>query len=260
MECHVEIGDAHTFELRHAVLVYTGSRRAFASLHDITKQPEGAPLLGPARPLSMAFLRTLAAGLGSRIAPEILPVNVLARTPEMIVWWSLAARRVMFFGEADAEARKLNARVFPQPPLVFKLRSGELFVRALETNLRPEAMTRLKTAPYWNVGGEDGRVCLGTVRAPEEVSVASLVACEYFFFQTDFSHVLGAVRLTTHAGGFVGLWKSLAGKRRFPARYLVDALETLQEFVRRSVCAGRTAQQPQQALAIAVENHRRTVP
>lgn len=233
MECHVEIGEAHTFELRHALLIYTGSRRAFATLHDITKQPEGAPLLGPARPLNIAFLRNLAQGLGSQIAAEILPANVLVRTPEMIAWWSSASRRIMFFGEADAEARKLNGRLFPHPALVFKVRDGELFVRALEETKRPEAMTPLKTAPYWNVAGEDGRVCLGTTRAPDEASVASIVAWQDAFHNSSFTHMLGAVWLTTHSGGFVGLWRSLAGKKRFPARYLTDANETLREFVAR---------------------------
>jgi hypothetical protein len=44
-------------------------------LHDITTQKEGVPMLGPARPLSLAFLRKLAEGLGSQVAAEILPAN-----------------------------------------------------------------------------------------------------------------------------------------------------------------------------------------
>jgi PRTRC genetic system protein B len=215
------------------VLVYGNAQRAFASLHDITAQKEGAPTLGPARPLSLAFLRKLAEGLGSQVAAEILPANVLVRTPEMLVWWSPASRRIMFFGEADAEARKSNGKLFPHPPLVFKVRARELHVRALEENVRPEAGTRLKTAPYWNVAGEDGWVCLGTVRAPEDASVASIGAWQSAFHNSEFTHALGAVRLTTYPGGFVGLRQQLAGKRRFPTRYLVEAKETLAEFVAR---------------------------
>ncbi len=233
MEVHVEIGEFHPLELCHAMLVYASSHRAFATLHDIMKQKEAAPWLGPARPLSLAFLRQLAEGLGSQVAPEILPVNVLARTPEMIVWWSPASRQIMFFGEADAEARKLNGKCFPHPALVFKVHDRELFVRALEINARPEATTPLKTAPYWNVAGDDGRVCLGTARMPGDASVASLVAWQAAFHNSAFTHVLGAVRLTTHPGGFVGLWQALVGKKRFPARYLTDAKETLREFVAR---------------------------
>jgi len=149
MDAHVEICQSHNLELRHAVLVYGDQHHAFATLHEVAKQEEGAPMLGPALPLSLAFLRELAHGLGSQVAPEVFPTNVLARTPEMIVWWSQAARLPMFFGPADEEARKLNGGVFPHPPLVFKVRGGELFVRALQRNVRPEGGTCLMNAPYW---------------------------------------------------------------------------------------------------------------
>jgi len=233
VEAHIEVGESCRLELRHAVLVYGSAHRAFASLHDITVHKEGAPTLGAARPLSLAFLRKLAEGLGSQVAAEILPANVLVRTPEMLVWWSPASWQIMFFGEADAEARKLSGKLFPHPPLVFKVHGRELYVRALEKNVRPEVGARLKTAPYWNVAGEDGRVCLGTVRAPEDVSVTSIGAWQSAFHNSEFTHALGAVRLTTHPGGFVGLWQKLAGKRHFPMRYLVEAKETLAEFVAR---------------------------
>ena len=145
VEAHVEIGQSYNFELRHAVLVYGDQHRAFATLHEVATQEEGTPLLGPARPLTLAFLRVLAQGLGSQVAPEILPANVLARTPEMLVWWNQAARLPMFFGAADAEASKLNGGIFPHPPLVFKVCGGELFVRALQRNVRPESTTWLMT-------------------------------------------------------------------------------------------------------------------
>jgi PRTRC genetic system protein B len=232
MDAHVEIGQSYHLELRHAVLVYGDQHRAFATLHEVAKQGEGAPLLGPARPLSLAFLRELAHGLGSQVASEVFPTNVLARTPEMIVWWSQAARLPMFFGAADAEARKLNGGVFPHPPLVFKVCGGELFVRALERNTRPESTTRLMNAPYWNVGG-DARVCLGTARARKDATVASIAAWRDCFHFSEFTHPLGAVRLTAHPGGFVGLWRSLAGKKRFPTRYLTEARESLRDFVLR---------------------------
>ena len=231
MDAHVQIGASSNLQLRHALLVYADQQRAFATLHDIIAQAEGAPLLAPAQPLSLAFLRRLADGLGSQVAPEILPDNVLARTPELIVWWTPAARRVMFFGEADEEARKLSGLNFPHPPLVFKVHGRELFVRALEKNARPRADAPLKTAPYWNTAGDDGRVCLGSTRAPESTSVDSIKGWEAAFFQSSFTHALGAVRLTSHKQGFVGLWRGLAGKKVFPARYLTDARENVGQFV-----------------------------
>jgi len=232
VNAHLEIGQSYNLELRHAVLVYGDQHHAFATLHEVARQEDGPPMLGPARPLSLAFLRELGRGLGSQVAPGILPANVLARTPEMVVWWSPAARRPMFFGAADEEARKLNGGIFPQPPLVFKVRGGELFVRALVRNVRPESTTRLMTAPYWNVG-QDAKVCLGTARAPKDASVASIPAWQDAFHRSEFTHALGAVRLTTHHGGFVGLWRSLEKKKRFPTRYLSEAKETLRDFVTR---------------------------
>ncbi len=233
MDGHVQIGASANLQLRHALLVYTDQHRAFATLHDIIGQAEGAPLLAAAQPLTLTFLRRLAEGLGSQIAPEVLPDKVLARTPELIVWWTPAARRVMFFGEADEEARKLSGLNFPHPPLLFKVHRRELFVRALEKNARPRVDTPLKTAPYWNTAGDDGRVCLGSTRAPESTSVDSIKSWEGGFFQSSFTHALGAVRLTNHKQGFIGLWRSLAGKKVFPARYLTDARETLRAFITR---------------------------
>jgi PRTRC genetic system protein B len=231
MESYVQIGESSNLRLRHAVLVYEDERQAFATLHEIVPQAEGAPLLAPAQPLSLAFLRRLSEGLGARIAPEVLPANVVVRTPEMLVWWVPGSRRIMFFGAVDKKAISLNGLVFPQPPLVFKVRNRELFVRALDANHRPETDTCLKTAPYWNVAADNGRVCLGTVRAPDSASVDSMPLWETAFFQSEFTHPWGAARLTSYRGGFTSLWGSLRGKKKFTIRYLVDARQTLHEFI-----------------------------
>lgn len=118
----------------------------------------GAPFLDVARPLTTAFLRTLAEGLGACIKPEILPENVLARTPEMLAWWSPARHRTMFFNPAKYQVRHLNGRRYPHPALVFRVFNGNLFVRALVCDQRPTADTALRRAPYWNTSQEDGLV------------------------------------------------------------------------------------------------------
>ena len=54
------------------------------------------------------------------------------------------------------------------------------------------------------------------------------------FFSSQFTHPNGAVRLTTHPQGFVGLWKSLKNSESvFPVEFLADANETLLQFVER---------------------------
>jgi len=50
-------------------------------------------------------------------------------------------------------------------------------VRALAENCRPSANTRLYNAPYWNTDAH-GRVCLGSMRVPDETGITSLSAWE----------------------------------------------------------------------------------
>jgi PRTRC genetic system protein B len=229
MKACVNIGANHEFRLAEAVLVYRGGGDgAFASLHRVKQREHGIPYLTPGEALTTAFLRTLVQGLGAQVKPEILPDNVLARTPDMLVWWSRPRRRAMFFGGTDEEARKLNGLIFPHPALIFKVADKDLFVRAVATSSRPSPKTPLLTAPYWNTYV---RVCPGSMRVPDTPDVASIAQWEDAFFQSEFTHAAGAVRLTSHPGGFIGLWRSLVGRQRFPVQYLTDASETLREFV-----------------------------
>jgi len=231
MQAHVAIGANREFRLAEAVLIYRGEgETAFASLHQVKQADNGAPYLAPGEALTTAFLRTLAKGLGSQVKPEVFPDHLLARAPDLLVWWSPPRQRVMFFEGTDEEARKLNGLVFPHPALVFKVSGKNLFVRALATDSRPTPETKLMTAPYWNTDSR-GLVCPGTMRVPDTTDLASMAKWEGSYFGSAFTHAGGAVRLTHHAGGFVWLWRSLAGKKRFPVRYLTDGRETLQEFV-----------------------------
>ena len=235
MECHVELGGSEELGLKGAILVYQGNSRSFASWH-AARVPEGggAPHLAEGQPLTTAFVRALAEGLGARVAPEILPERVLARTPETIVWWSPAQVRTMFFGGAEEKAKHISGRRFPQPALVWKVTGRELWLRAVAASRRPDAGTPLKTAPYYNVS-EQGVVCQGSMRAPDETGAATIDLWERAFFESEFTHAYGAVRLTKHPGGSFGLWTSIAGKKKpFPVQFLTDAHETLRQFVERS--------------------------
>ncbi len=232
MESRIRIGPRRSFALSQALLIYRDASAAFVTLHEVQGEKNQAPYLGPGQPLTTAFLRTLAGGLGSRITPEILPANVLVRTPDSIVWWTTASRCVMFFSGGTEEAARLNGRMYPHPPLVFKVCRHELFVRALEDDVRPDANTPLKTAPYWNTEGSKGLVCAGTMRIPQEMTTGSISEWQSAFFSSSFTHPSGAVRLTSHPQGFAGLWLSLAGREDlFPTEFLTDARQTLRQFV-----------------------------
>jgi len=230
MDVHVRIGDNRIFALKQAVLLYQEGNRAFATLHEVKSRPDGPPYLCAGQAVTTGFLEVLGKGLGASMAAEILPANVVARTPELIAWWSPAQRRLMFFGGESAEAAKLNGNLYPHPPLVFMICGRELFVRALAENRRPNADTPLRNAPYWNTDAQ-GRVCLGSMRVPEEVSGSTIAAWEAEYFASEFTHPSGAVRLTTHAGGFLGLWSTLAKRKYFPLKCLVESKQTLGEFI-----------------------------
>lgn len=230
MNAHVRVGDNRIFSLKHAVLVYHEGNRAFAALHEVKSRPDGPPYLCAGRSVTTGFLEVLAKGLGASMTAEILPGNVVVRTPELIAWWSPAQLRVMFFGGESPEAAKLNGNLYPHPPLVFMICGRELFVRALAENRRPNADTPLRNAPYWNTDAQ-GRVCLGSMRVPEEVSASTIAAWEAAYFASEFTHPSGAVRLTTHSGGFLGLWSALAKHKYFPLNCLVESKQTLGEFI-----------------------------
>jgi len=234
MRTGVNIGGSESMALKGALLVYEGRQGSFVSWHEAKfAENGGAPYLAEAEPLTTEFLRELAAGLGSRLAPEVLPFNMLVRTPEMLVWWVRARKqRTMFFAESSKAGKELNGKRYPHPPLVFKAAGSELWVRALESDERPTAKTKLKIAPYWNTNDAEGRVCIGTMRTPDGDGVEGIEAWERGFFQSEFTHPYGAARLTSFPDGFLSLWKHLAGSTQpFPVNYLIDARQTLRDFV-----------------------------
>jgi Prokaryotic E2 family D len=135
MRTGVSIGGSESMTLKGALLVYEGRHGAFVSWHDAKFAAEGgAPYLGEAEPLATDFLRELAAGLGSHLAPEILPPNVLVRTPEMLVWWRPVQRRTMFFAETSDAGKELNGKLYPHPPLVFKVAGNPWSSKLPETS------------------------------------------------------------------------------------------------------------------------------
>lgn len=233
MDVGVSIGGSQNMHLSGAVLVYQGGREAFAVWHPAKSGPTGAPYLGEAEPLTMEFLRTLSTGLGVYVAPEILPASVLVRTSELLVWWTPAQHRILFFGEHSGAGSELNGKRYPIPPLVFKVEIGKLAVRALDKDERPQGETKLKMAPFWN-SNDSGEICIGTMRTPESSGVDAIEGWERGFFQSEFTHAYGAARLTSFPGGYLSLCRRLAGSRKpFPVEFLTDARETLLQFVER---------------------------
>src|ERR1700722_5636377 len=202
-------GSNRSYGLAKAILLYSDGQEAFATVHEPKNSPDGgAPYLDAGAPLTVDFLRQLAKGLGQTVAREILPANVLARTPDMLVWWTRPQRRVMFFSDSS-DGRTMNGHLFPQPPLVFRVCGSELAVRALVENKRPRSDTALMFAPYWNCDGA-GRVCQGSMPAPGKRSLEARNPSARALFESEFTHAAIGARLTTNPEGFLGLWRGLA--------------------------------------------------
>ncbi len=233
MDHSVQLGRDVAYKLDAALLIYRadghGLGRAFVTHHPI-KYADGRPYVGEAQPLGTSFLGSLSKDLGQWVPVEIFPANVLVRTMDCIVWWTPPAVRPMFFrGEPGSLASRLNGQMFPHPALVFKVHGQQLSVRALASGDRPVGETPLQAAPYWNVS-EDGVCCCGTMRMPERSGVDSLPGWERGFFDSNFTHALGAARLCRFPGGLLAMWETLIGKSKFPPRYLADARQTLRGF------------------------------
>ncbi len=228
----VHFGCNRNFALSKAILVYSDGGEAFATVHEPMPSPDGgAPYLDAGQPLSAAFLKELAKALGRATQCEILPPNVLVYTPDMLVWWHKPQRRVMFYS-GSSDGRTLSGRVFPQPPLVFKVCGSDLAVRALAENRRPRPDTPLMVAPYWNCDRRGGRVCQGSMRIPSALGLAARREWERAFFESEFTHAALGAELTSHPEGFLGLWRDLTGSvDPFPVEHLVSSGESLAAFV-----------------------------
>jgi hypothetical protein len=57
----------------------------------------------------------------------------------MVAWWTPACRRQMFYESPAQDVTAFNGRIFPQPPLVWRVENGDLKVRALAENKRPKS-------------------------------------------------------------------------------------------------------------------------
>lgn len=237
MRVDVSIGQNHHFALREALLIYRSSEHqyghfgdAFITHHEVTQGDQARQsALGPAKALTTEFVHSLVQALGGRVQVEFLPENVIARTERLIAWWTRPQKRRMFFGTTQGDMGGINSAIFPQPALVWLAMDRSLSVRALKEDRRPGPETKLCVAPYWNLY-ETGSVCLGSMRAPDASTVASIPQWEQSFYESEFTH--GNVgRLTRHPGGFEGLWKELAGKEQFPVDSLIELPETVEELL-----------------------------
>src|SRR5664280_1167319 len=233
MRFSIDVGSELELKLYQAVLLYKNDHgnRFMATVHGVVQQDsDGSPALGAGQLLSTASLRELSRQMGTGCPVEFLPDHVVARTPDLLAWWMPAAVRPMFFCAGSA-LEAISGKRFPHPALLFVVRNSLLYVRALFATQRPHSDSKLAAAPYWNIDS-NGAVCAGTMRAPKSLTATSIAAWQQAFFQSEFTHPGGGGRLTKCRGGTAALWKSLAGKKRFPLSTLIE-LEPVEKYLKK---------------------------
>ena len=229
MKAGIEIGTSHDFKLETALLLYRDQGKTFVTHHQVVHGPTLS--LGPAKMLSISFLKNLLRSFRMNTTLEVLPENVIAHGDDTVAWWTPAQPRQMFFDDPTEKMTAVSGRIFPHPALVFVAKDSSIWVRALAESKRPGASTILYAAPYWNMA-EDGAVCLGNMRTPDTNGVNAIAPWERGFFESAFSHAGGTVRITSYKSGFEGLWKALADATGpFPIEHLVSTKETLASYL-----------------------------
>jgi PRTRC genetic system protein B len=234
MNAFFDLGGSENIALKGALLLYEGRNRAFGVWHNAKLGSNECPQLGEGQALTTDFVRSINRGLQREMQPEVLPECVLVWNSDLVVWWSRRCTRRMFFRNNSEAPTGLSGAEFSQPPLLWCTSGQELTVRALSTNRRPTADTTLMIAPYWNVDGDTGRVCLGSMKVPDLAGVAALAQWEKAFFESEFTHQTGVKRLVQGARAYFDVWERVrSGPRAFPAKCLVPANETLSDLIRR---------------------------
>lgn len=234
MKAFLELGGSESIALKGALLLYEGRNRACGVWHDAKPGSKECPQLGEGQALTTDFVRALNQGLRAEMKPEVLPDCVLVWNSDLVVWWSRRCTRRMFFRKGSEAPTGFSGAEFSQPGLLWCVSGQELTVRALSINQRPTADTPMMIAPYWNVDGDTGRVCLGSMKVPELAGVSALAQWEKAFFESEFTHQTGVKRLVQGPKGYFDVWEQVrSGPRAFPSRCLVPANETVSDLIRR---------------------------
>ena len=76
MKAGIEIGTSHDFKLETALLLYRDQGKTFVTHHQVVHGPTLS--LGPAKMLSISFLKNLLRSFRMNTALEVLPENVIA--------------------------------------------------------------------------------------------------------------------------------------------------------------------------------------
>jgi len=156
----------------------------------------------------------------------LIPDNVLYINPGhngFVIWQTSAQSKNLYF----AEALTIPSGKAALPPLLWKATRDELYIFALDSDLKPNENGELFKAPFFNIYS-DGRVCMGTVKIQIDPSCCLeefITSWEKYFFNSYFSHLIGDNPVK---GNIVQLWQSLVDqKKNFPPNVLTKTKRTI---------------------------------
>lgn len=228
--------EEHALRLTGALLIYEGGgdRRGadgtLCVLHGVAEAGDGRPELGAGRAPTVAFAEDLARRMIGRAPARMIGPDVVGTGASMEAWWVPAGPRTLILRTGVPEVDALSGREFRCPPLLFRAQDARLWVRALLADRRPEPGDAVAAAPFPNVAGSSGSVCLGDVRPPAGAAAASCREWEGCFFGSAFSHAHGALA-TSHPGGMAGLLLEWGASGRMPDGSLQALRQTVRGFV-----------------------------
>jgi PRTRC genetic system protein B len=228
----VSLGRQSKVKLARAVLLYQEGRHqgdAFATVHEVTGVEDGQPALAPGQLLTVEGLREIHKALYRVQRLEVLPLHVLAASPERLVWFESARSRVMFFTAADAYLNSLSGQSFPQPPLLFIAGEQSLKVFVLAEDERPTGSSPVFTAPYYNT--DHRGVCIGSMPLPTELSVHDTDSYSDAFFHSAFTHGTSERLLKGWGGSYGEFWEHARQQGSFPTQHLVPQHKTVEDVI-----------------------------
>ena len=190
--------------------------------------------------LDIGCMQDIFNSTNGNVTMEFLDRRILALNNSSIVWYEPSRHTEIFFDCTEANRQDMNplckGKKIWWPALLFKLKQGSLYCRALADNRRPTLQSKLYVAPLTHINPPDGHVC-----TPQHLNfdprismIANMQRYSEDFYNGIFGHATNG-ELTTHPGGHDGLWREILqspANRRFPNQYLKETNETLQDFLR----------------------------
>jgi len=192
-----------------------------------------------AHPLSMEETACLAeslaasAELNTRFLQSngLLPYKVLymdSGRRGYVLWYTPEQKTVLYF----TKSLGIPCGEAWIPAMLWKADKDHLNVFAVKANRRPDEMTTLYHAPFFNIY-EEGKVCMGNVdiEMPENCCLQDFIkAWEAYFFDSYFSHLVqghACVKMN-----IVQLWQEqVSSGKHFPKEILVKTGKKLKDII-----------------------------